>query len=267
MNIIDSISGWLGYAPSPTEPHQIAITVAGQEYDFTAGHVGSGEHQSNLRITWINGIANELDGCQESAETISALFDNQNVHYFHNPTYGLVSDVLWTGWHKLGYDCAEALALAKVFREQIADLGGVHSGGRILHLAHSHGALVTQIAAAALTEEEKAMIDVITFGPARLVSKDDGFRSATNFVSYSDWVSRHDRAVDNHARGYFTSDEVKLLTSLNQTAYVDHIFASPTYQTALDEHRMAYLSSLDPASESSLFGRIMRPFEWLSLTG
>lgn len=242
MIVIDYARRWLGHAAS-TEPHLISITMAGQEHKFTAGMVGDGETRSNLRITWINGIANDLDHCQKSAKIISELFE-QNVHYLHNPSFGVVSDVIRTGWHKLGYDCTEALALSQLFREQIASLGGSASGGRILHLAHSHGALVTQIAATCLTDEEKAMIDVVTFGPARLVSPDDGFRSATNYVSYADWVSRHDGKINRAARGYFSGDEVKLLKPLNQTDYIDHRFTSPTYQTALKCHRIGYLDSI-----------------------
>ena len=55
--------------------------------------------------------------------------------------------------------------------------------GTVIHIAHSQGAIITYLAAKQLSEEEKARIEVVTFGGARAITREDfkGFKRRYGF--------------------------------------------------------------------------------------
>jgi hypothetical protein len=96
----------------------------------------------------------------------------KQVRAFYNPSSGwFVADLAGAGLDLMRRpdDNAVARALAIHLREALEAAG---SEGRVLHLAHSGGALITYLAAKHyLTPAETARIDVVTFGGARSITR------------------------------------------------------------------------------------------------
>ena len=121
--------------------------------------------------------------------------------------------------------------------------------GRVLHLAHSQGALITALASKHLTAAEKARIEVLTFGAAQSVDASAGFKRAVNYYAMNDPVlyvdvaaarawSFLDKAVVDAAMASGCSsmeDEVAELEALLQAAVTQRRWhACVEIQAALD---------------------------------
>lgn len=148
-----------------------------------------------LRISYINGINNTKHDVERASRSISNAFGGLDVHPFWNPTGGAYSDVLKTASMKLinfpwpGEEPPEVAGLVRHLRECLDGLQDQRSkGGRILHLAHSQGALITVLASKHLTAAEKACIEVLTFGAAQSVDASAGFKRAVNYYAMNDPV-------------------------------------------------------------------------------
>jgi len=111
-----------------------------------------------LRISFINGINNTKDDLRTTTRHIEDAFGHE-VNAFWNATGGGYSDVWKTASMRfVTHDWPEAEGLAQHLRQCIATVGD----GRVIHLAHSHGALITALAAKHLKPEEKKRIEVRT---------------------------------------------------------------------------------------------------------
>lgn len=203
-----------------------------------SGKFGQGELSNKLRVTFINGMLNSRIDYRESLEAFSESHGGINIHYVFNPTRGWTWDLLKCLLAKCGFVTREARMLAQMWRQQIAEMGGVESGGTILHYCHSIGGTHTANAVGLMTAEELKMIHVVSIGSASLLDQ-SGFGKVTNYTSKRDGVSMLDpfRWIPAF-RG--TSTNTHLIGSFKGAPFVDHPLNMETYDQLIRElgHKM-----------------------------
>jgi len=202
-----------------------------------------------VKISWINGIGNSLQKCQDSATLIQKIFNGAKVHFFHNQTDGIYYDLARAARHFYGWECKEAQELAGHLKELLK------TAEKVIHIAHSHGGIITSLAAQHLTPEERSRIDVVLFGSPALIPEGI-YKSIRHYVSDRDLIPYYChpdlyRAIAKQAE----IDGVVVLTG-DPCVYVDHAFASSTYQNALKEYATEYLAN--EAKENTWFNYFKR---------
>lgn len=201
-------------------------------HPLETGVFGFGEANDKVRVTFINGILNRNRDCMENAQSISKTHGGVNVHYIYRPTNGWANDLLNGVPDRFGVLSKQAILLANRWKELIAEMGGVDSGGIIIHYAHSIGASDTWNARTMLTPEEKSLLRVVTIGSPFIIHK-DGLHSVVNYVSVRDGVSYLD------PRGFYNGcnnedcNVVLLGNWRDGWPLIDHPLSTPTYQALL----------------------------------
>jgi len=79
------------------------------------------EAVKKTRLTWVNGIAHNLDHMEEGGVSISDYFGGKKVEFCHNPTsmtsdddyVGFIGDLTQAGTHKLGRITSEVDTLVR----------------------------------------------------------------------------------------------------------------------------------------------------------
>ena len=178
--------------------------------------------EPTLCVSYINGMLTSERDALEHTQHISAAFAGRTVHAFWNPTAGAYADLVKTANLKLrGADYPEVDGLTRHLRECVASLhDGSSRPGRVLHLAHSQGALITHLAAKQLTCAEKRQIEVVTFGAAQSIDASDGFRRSVNYFAMNDPVLYLDQSA---ARAWSGLDK----------AAIDRVMASGTLSSGI----------------------------------
>ena len=129
------------------------------------------QRNHKIIVTFVNGIYHSEAEWRELSGIIKKLFDNE-VRPFYNPSSGWwVKDALGAGYElvRRPNDLITARKLAEHLREALKEVG---PDGRVLHLAHSGGAILTYLAAKYhLTKSETDRIDVATFGGGRSITR------------------------------------------------------------------------------------------------
>ena len=157
----------------------------------------------HIAITFVNGIYHSVDEWK-NLSIISEHKFGVKVQPFYNPSTGSwVKDAT-----RAGFDLAlrpNDLVLAKDltahFRRIFQELG---PNGRILHLAHSGGAILTYIAAKYhLTIAETNRIDVVTFGAGKSITH-KYFRNGRvyNYYARNDPLTLIDRRTNRLLKFY-----------------------------------------------------------------
>ncbi len=195
---------------------------------------GKGEVDSHVRITLINGLFSIHEDCCLLAKWISEAHGNVNVHYVFRPTGGWTADLFWGLRVKLGYLSQQAKQLAILWRELIHEMGGVEGGGKVLHYAHSLGGTDTFRAQKMMTAEEKALIDVVTFGSATLAPNIFGFASLKHYLSVRDGVIFAD-IIEGIGAFFGLHNEVEFVGSFWGIPFADHLMGNNTYRTVWEE--------------------------------
>lgn len=196
---------------------------------------------NKVKITWVNGIANDFEDSAASALLLSDIFHGAQVHFFYNPTEGMVNDLIKARNHYNGGDCPEAKDLAEHLRLTLK------TTDRIIHIGHSHGGIITARAAEYLTPEERARIDVILVGSPALIPE-GVFRSATHYVSDQDPVPSWNPEIYYIVKGFKSNKNVIVLRG--ETMFYnygfDHYIESPTHVKALKDYADNYLANEKP---------------------
>lgn len=196
------------------------------------GTFGEGEINDKVRITLINGILNARLDIMESAEMISKFHGGNNIHYIFRPTEGWTKDFIKCGLVKGGWVSPQAKQLAVLWLELISEMGGVNQGGKIIHYAHSIGAVDSLMAKKFLSSEELSMIQVYTFGSPSILQP-EGFHSVTNYISKGDGVSYLDPI--SYIQSMINPIEHTLfIPSSWPLPLVDHQLTFPAYKSILE---------------------------------
>jgi len=100
-------------------------------------------------------------------------------------TFGYIGDLTQCTTQKLGKITAEVETLAMHLKEAIRKVG---KDGRVIHIAHSQGALITYLAIKKLDKEEMRQMEVICFGGAEVIrsTKEFPFARCINYYSVND---------------------------------------------------------------------------------
>jgi len=218
-------------------------------YQSSHSHNGTyGEREvEKVRITFINGILSTDSMLQENLDLISQSHGGIKIHYVFRGTRGWIGDIsraiIMRMGYIAGYRSYYAHHLAEVWRELIAEMGGVDGGGMIIHYAHSLGGCDTDRARTLLTPEEQKMIRVFTFGSATLV-RNIGFESVINIVSANDLVSSIILEPLGRIRNYFDPNtNVKVYGTFSITWWMsDHLLMGITYKSILQHMGQSFVN-------------------------
>jgi hypothetical protein len=177
----------------------------------------------------MNGQCNHLESCGPYYGKLATYFDGGRVGFIYSSTAGLTLDTLKSFVLKTNGGCRRSQFIkeaAQHLREQVAYAKS--HGQRHVVLAHSQGGIILYCAAALLTNEERMLIDVVTFGSAKLIPEGI-FNSATNYVSKMDFVP-----LIADPKGYLTAlfskeSNVKFLDARSWNPITEHMIEGPTY--------------------------------------
>lgn len=214
---------------------------------------GGREIHDKVRVTFINGILNTSAMMHESLNFISETHGGVKVHYVFRPTEGWTWDisravVIKTALAFLGFRSLHAHLLAKLWKDLIEEMGGIGSGGVIIHYGHSLGGTETDRARAFLTLEEQKMIRIVTFGSSTMV-RNEGFQSVINIVSVNDGVSSCFLEPLGHLRNYFDpNSNIRFYGSRLKAPYwpADHLLNGATYGPLVREFGEKFLVEFSP---------------------
>ncbi len=142
-----------------------------------------------MRLGFINGIKNRPDCAKHSANLISSHVDNEQV-------WSLINDEKFLGAGDLGVCLCLKLTihtpivkLATQFFRFLLEISRQDSKPVIV-IAHSQGALISDIALENLLPDERRKIRIFTFGGASYIHPDKAHPDSHNFVSPHDLVPR-----------------------------------------------------------------------------
>lgn len=203
------------------------------------------KENSLIAITFINGIFHSEEDWRMISDNISMIFGIV-VKPFYNPSSGSwINDASKASLARLlkPNDIPTAKALAEHLRSTLMTLG---PNGRILHLAHSGGAILTYLAAKYhLTEEEREKIDIVTFGGGRSITRKYFRGRIVNYYSENDLVSLVDvraAGLKKSLLGNVSWTEIRdkkhntsfvFMKALANDVLLDHSMNGPTYKQAL----------------------------------
>lgn len=194
------------------------------------------------RLTWVNGIAYGLHHMEAEKHNISKFFGGKAVEYCHNPTsmsndddlFGYYTDLTQAGTQKLGRMTAEVNMLVDHLRAAIAKVG---KRGKVIHIAHSQGALLTALASKLLTPLEMNQLEIIAFGGAAALRKtpQTPFHRVMNYYSVNDPLLLVVPVAAQALRSGIVGDDEEfcfLAPRIGDPAR-DHALLAPTYAQAL----------------------------------
>lgn len=193
------------------------------------------------RLVWVNGIGYAANHMDVEAPVISSYFGGKHVDYYHNPTAmtneadvtGYYKDLTQAGTQKLGRITQEVDGLVRHLRDAVTAVG---KHGRVVHIAHSQGALVTFLAAKQLTLLEMNQIEVLAFGGAAALrsTAETPFCRCVNYYALNDPLLLVVPTAEQALRSGLVSDEeFCFLAPRDGDPIVDHHLLGPTYSQAL----------------------------------
>eukprot|EP00543_Licmophora_paradoxa_P018710 CAMPEP_0202460296 /NCGR_PEP_ID=MMETSP1360-20130828/42937_1 /ASSEMBLY_ACC=CAM_ASM_000848 /TAXON_ID=515479 /ORGANISM="Licmophora paradoxa, Strain CCMP2313" /LENGTH=267 /DNA_ID=CAMNT_0049081885 /DNA_START=36 /DNA_END=839 /DNA_ORIENTATION=- len=146
---------------------------------------------------------------------------------------GYVGDLTQAGTQKLGRITGEVNELVKHLKEAVAKVG---KKGRVIHIAHSQGALLTSLASRQLTPLEMNQIEVIAFGGAAALKRTSltPWGRVVNYYSINDPLLLVVPPAASALRsGFVGDDEFCFLAPRIGDPIRDHNLLGPTYAQAL----------------------------------
>ncbi len=211
------------------------------------------------KITWVNGIAHLPEHMLDPTYVISMAFGNVKVDYCHNPSsmtsesdyIGFVKDGIQASTHQMGRITPEVDSLVEHLRVALAEVG---KSGRVIHIAHSQGSVITWLAAKRLTADECRRIEIISFGGAATISTSEfPFARCINYYVVNDPILNVVPSAVKALKSGFSfgggfEQEIIFLASRTGDPVTDHGLLNPTYLEALlwegQRYQSLYLSSL-----------------------
>lgn len=211
---------------------EVQLLLLGYGLDeSTVDVTGNGEVSDKVRVTLINGILNRYQAHMENANEVSKLHGGENVHYIFHATGGWTWDMLNCVLAKFGVVTTYSRRLAQKWKILIQEMGGTEGGGKIVHYAHSLGAVDTACARNLLTPEEQKMIYVYTFGSPKMIDE-KGYGGAQNYASWRDGVTWY--AVYGYAKSLMTGrGSFQFVGSPMGIPLIDHGFLGHGYYPIL----------------------------------
>jgi hypothetical protein len=203
-----------------------------------------------ILVSFINGIYHSSEDWQRITQNLSSIFGCE-VHAFYNPSSGRwLQDATVAGYEliRTPAETEAVLKLANHFREMLTTLG---PRDRILHLAHSGGAIITYLCAKYhLSKAETDRIDVTTFGGGRSITRKYFSGRIVNYYSRNDPLLYIDKRA-----GYLSKHTAN--ESFDEVLYVKHnttfVFLHGLANNPVLDHSMegvTYLQALDKEAQT-----------------
>eukprot|EP01031_Cornospumella_fuschlensis_P033359 gene33360-40352_t len=195
-------------------------------------------------ITFVNGIYHSIDDWRNISADISELFGAE-VRPFYNPSSGVwVKDATRAGIDLVMRPSDQELAkgLANHLRSALSD---IEPKGRVLHLAHSGGAILTYLAAKHhLTTQETSRIDIVTFGAGKSITRKYFKGRVYNYYARNDPLTIVDKRTNQLIKRARNSTYHEIRDHKHNTTFVflapqanhpivDHSMLGPTYRYAM----------------------------------
>ena len=233
----------------------------------------------SVALTWVNGINYTNDEMEEQARFLSSLFGCR-VRPYYNPSLGWwLRDLTRVSYMYIRSPTEDPVVtgLAKHLSMVLREVG---PKGRVVHLAHSGGALLTYLVAKYhLKEADRRRIDVLNFGGARSITQ-KYFGKAVNYYARNDPILLVNRRAMNLMQQVLNeSADGEVIYLKHNTSFVflqgragdaftDHSLVGPTYLTALHKeaatfrrayYRAYWLEALTIAKPAEMgWGRYLR---------
>ncbi|GAB5031625.1 Hypothetical protein NocV09_00601780 [Nannochloropsis oceanica] len=208
----------------------------------------------SVALTWVNGINYTNEEMEEQARFLSSLFGCR-VRPYYNPSLGWwLRDLTRVSFMYIRSPTEDPVVtgLAKHLSMVLREVG---PKGRVVHLAHSGGALLTYLVAKYhLMESDRRRIDVINFGGARSITR-KYFGKATNYYARNDPILLVNRRAMHLMQQLLNeSADGEVIYLKHNTSFVflqgrsgdrfaDHSLVGPTYLTALNKEAAAFRRS------------------------
>ena len=219
------------------------FTLSGYyQHPARSGIYGNGEFDDKVRVTLINGILNNPKNHLENLDRFSSLHGGVNIHYVFRPFGGYSRDVMRSVFTKLGWVSPQARDLAKMWKDLIAEMGGLEGKGHIIHYAHSLGGTDTNRAKDLMTKEELQMISCYTFGSPTIIVNGH-FKTAINYTSLRDGVSQFFDPL-TYVWGLFTTtSNIVYLDTIWGVPFIDHLISNPSYNQVLKQRGKDFIKA------------------------
>jgi hypothetical protein len=229
------------------------------------------------KLTWVNGIAHLPEHMSDPTNVISAAFGNVDVDYCHNPSsmtsesdyIGFVKDGIQASTHQLGRITPEVDDLLMHLRAALAEVG---KSGRVIHIAHSQGSVITWLAARRLERDECRRIEIISFGGAATISTSEfPFARCINYYAVNDPILNVVPSAVRALKSGFSfggglEQEIVFLASRTGDPVTDHGLLNPTYLEALlwegQRYQSLYLSPLWQMVDSAFVAPLSSSVTW-----
>ena len=216
-----------------------------------------------IHVSFINGIYHSDEDWRRITANLSALFGCE-VRAFYNPSSGYwIKDATKAGYELIRRpaDTDTVLRLAEHFRSILCSMG---PSDRILHLAHSGGAIITYLCAKHhLLKNETDRIDVTTFGGGRSITRKYFSGRIVNYYARNDPLLFVDMRANTLLKRAANESFHEVIYTKHNTTFVfvegrsnnpvlDHSMEGITYLTALEreaqlKRRREYLMYFEQA--------------------
>lgn len=198
-----------------------------------------------IHVSFINGIYHSDEDWRRITANLSALFGCE-VRAFYNPSSGYwIKDATKAGYELIRRpaDTDTVLRLAEHFRSMLDAMG---PSDRILHLAHSGGAIITYLCAKHhLLKNETDRIDVTTFGGGRSITRKYFSGRIVNYYARNDPLLFVDMRANALLKRAANESFHEVIYTKHNTTFVfvegksnnpvlDHSMEGVTYLTALE---------------------------------
>lgn len=199
-----------------------------------------------IAITFVNGIYHSEEEWKEIADDISDIFGTEVYPFYYPSTGNWVFDAREASITRF-LRPAEHPQVKRLVKHLRFVLATLDNKGRVLHLAHSGGAILTYLAAKHhLTVEERNRIDVITFGGGRSITRKYFGGYIVNYYASNDLVSLIDGRAAGLKNKHIIRNEtwIEIRDEKHNTTFIflralannvlrDHSMTGPTYRLAL----------------------------------
>lgn len=248
-------------------------------HSFLAGHFSDGRRlvPRRTKLTWVNGIAHLPEHMIDPTYVISTAFGNVDVDYCHNPSsmtsesdyIGFMKDAIEASTNQMGRITPEVDTLVEHLRVALAEVG---RNGRVVHIAHSQGSVITWLAAKRLEPGECRRIEIISFGGAATLSTSEfPFARCINYYAVNDPILNVVPSAVKALKSGFSfggglEQEIIFLASRTGDPVTDHGLLNPTYLDALlwegQRYQSIYLSPLWQAIDGAFVSPLSSSVMW-----
>jgi hypothetical protein len=184
---------------------------------------------------------------------------------------GFMKDAFEARTNQLGRVTPEVDLLVSHIRNALQYVG---KSGRVIHISHSQGSVITWLAAKQLTNDECSQIEIITFGGAATITTSEftSFARCINYYAINDPILNVvPRAVKALNSGFsfchkLEEQEIIFLASRTGDPVTDHGLLNPTYLDALlwEGQRYQSLYMHTPLWYQLVNSVIVSPSVWFS---